>query len=131
MNVLPFPFERIQHKPPPGPLPVAWDGEKLRWDDWERQNGIILCGPAYKDATTTKCNRCGHDPGWSWRTYGYTLQKQRKRAPAWFMKLLLSRCDQCGHDQVYDVDAKVFWDLDPSDYGPCGSYADDDKPTLF
>lgn len=126
MNVLPFPFERIHLTPPPGPLPVAWDGEPVSWDEWIWQaSGIIHLTPP-------NCPKCSTSTWSHWWASGRTLQQHHKlREPAWIIRLQATRCATCGHDQVYDLDTHETWDLDETDYGPCGSYADDDKPTLF
>lgn len=110
----------LEHYPAAAsPLPVAWDGERVSWDEWA-EVATFICARTLKKALTA-CDRCQTDPKVSLVVHGHVGKAESL--------LTLLRCPNCGADTVVDWNDDV-WDLDESDYGPDGSW-DTAPPTLF
>lgn len=101
------------------PLPVAWDGKEVEWDEWA-EAATFTCARTLKKSRTA-CDRCQADPKMTLVLHGHVGEEE--------LLLTLLRCPNCGADTVVDWDNDV-WDLDESDYGPDGSW-DTAPPTLF
>lgn len=114
-------------------LPVSWDGAPVIWGPPVPVGSVFICPPP-KPLPCPGCKRF-HLRGADSRI-GYvseTLEPREvfnagtgrgRKYPMGAVrhpKLVLTRCLDCGHDQVYDLDAEELWDLDESDYGPEGS----------
>lgn len=125
------------------PLPVKWDGRPVTWGDWQENGRIFIC-----DRTKRKngllipaCSACGstrpslHSTGLrhplaSDTEAGEFLRTHRNGRPVYaqepmpaYRDLHAERCQDCGHDTVYDARTDESWDLDDTDYGPEGSVA--------
>lgn len=123
-------------------LPVAWDGEPIRWGEPMAYGAIFVCPPPRVPDACTSCGALAADgadlytgrlrgpdqePYWTRDSFGRAVKKPGWEV--WLPRLLLRRCLSCGHDQVSDLESGEVWDLDPSDYGETGSWAE--EPTLF
>lgn len=97
------------------PLPVAWDGQGVSWDEWA-EIATFICARTLKKSRTA-CECCEADPKVSLVIHGHVGAEK--------VLLTLLRCPNCGADTVVDWNNNA-WDLDESDYGPDGSW--DDKP---
>lgn len=113
-------------------LPPKWDGHVVVWDEWaeELPTSLVYHLPLRHFA----CEKCGSLT----RRSGSVGQvgvipevthAQIRRANAarkggkyGLRRLFASRCADCGHDQVYDMDADELFDLEPCDYGDGGSH---------
>lgn len=106
-------------------LPVAWDGAPLTWTPWEPEPVMFLCPPR-----PTPCPACTQlltrrrlvsrgttsvEVGTGRLLYAYRCQQPLFRSPG----------GPCNHDQVVDLHTGESWDLDPTDYGPTGSWPED------
>ena len=113
-------------------LPVAWDGEPLRWQapfplsDLGPEVGPHYCD-GHRAATTNvavflayveRAAPVSRPPSKS----GLRGKNQPRARTVLTRKLLLRRCLDCGHDLAYDVELDRLWDLVPSDYSDGGSW---------
>ncbi len=103
-------------------LPPAWDGVPVTWTDWELQPDTTM---RFHDvAGDGLCAKCG--------TLGRQLTcRGTTDVHPGVIRFVTNRCLHCGHDVVLDLHDDTFYDLEPTDYGPDGSWADDlIEPTL-
>lgn len=127
-------------------LPATWDGVPVEWTDW-RLDRTTLAYHAPLDELV--CGKCGtvdesmHAMGKRPPAEGEMVRSTQTRklksgrtyerevwVPAWpVYDLFAARCRHCGHDTVTDQRTGQAWDVDDSDYGPNGSWAD--EQTLF
>lgn len=101
------------------PLPVAWDGQGVSWDEWA-DIATFICVRHLKKPRPA-CSRCRTSPRVSLVIHGHVGTED--------LPLTLLRCPNCGADTVVDWNNNA-WDLDESDYGPDGSW-DYKPPPLF
>lgn len=98
------------------PLPVSWDGAEVAWREWANVGPVFMCDRSKRKHGLTigpECSACG--------AAGRALSAAG--VVDGLAVLVATRCLSCGHDQVYDRDADVLWDLGPEDYGLLGSVA--------
>ena len=98
------------------PLPSAWDGEQVWWNDWIDGATSLDFHLPLEDVA---CQGCGaiETPLRSVGRYANRLLHYRR--------LHATRCRSCGHDTVTEWNEDGLgptWDLDESDYGPDGSW---------
>lgn len=102
-------------------LPVSWDGAPVTWRGWEPAlAGVVFICPPPKVAP--HCSRCGSIEK-PIRNRGFVDDDGRQ-----VLQLLVDRCPDCSFDQVWDLEADVWWDLGPEDYGDEGSVPPAPKP---
>lgn len=88
-------------------LPPKWDGHAVTWEEaWEETPIPFICPPP-KDQRTCDC--------------GSTWPPLMKTGHTSISRLRVMRCADCHTDTIIDPEGK-WWDLDPDDYGPEGSY---------
>lgn len=118
------------------PLPVAWDGRRVRWDRWEDALPVNLCPPPKPDRCMCGSTRSPftargmRDPA-PGSTMTVTRPKRGRfgrmvpvprQIPAYpVYDLTAFRCPACGEVAVWDMESNEHWILDDSDYGPRGS----------
>lgn len=122
----------------PNELPVAWDGVPLTWGDLMPLYAMTHVEPyacnGHNGTSTAVDVYIGKVPGEPVEPYWIrdkTTGHARKR-PGWetrHARLVLYRCLDCGHDQVFDTDSDTYWDLDETDYADEGSF--EIKDTLW
>jgi hypothetical protein len=123
----------------PHDLPPLWDGRHVTWSPWRDVDPGSLAIHAPSDAFA--CTGCGWITETQMRSIGRlhpepgaTFTIDGTELPAWPVAVLaVRRCTGCGLDQVTDLDTGDVWDLDDTDYGDTGSWADDVpvQDTLF
>lgn len=99
------------------PLPVAWDGVPIEWLPWTAHLDVRICPPPKPHADP--CPSCRLDRP-RIHARGVRVGNEGIR-PLFLPPMYAYRCTHCGHDQIH-VDSET-WDLDPTDYGPDGSWA--------
>lgn len=134
LRLVPPPTDVAASRPvkQPHDLPPRWDGHAVVWEPWQLSDHGSL---RYHSALEVlACTACGSLNPLHWRSTGArallpaTSHDHIRSASAMgkggryaLRTLSATRCLDCGHDQVYDLDAAELWDLDPSDYGDDGS----------
>jgi hypothetical protein len=126
------------------PLPRAWDGRPVQWQEpWREAGRVFICDRSRRKngLIVPTCSACGsprpplHTMGLLYPIAGDVVEGEYVRRhrtgrplhaleeapPTW--ALHAQRCQDCGHDTVYDFRTGEVWDLDESDYGPDGSVA--------
>jgi hypothetical protein len=124
-------------------LPPKWDGRVIEWGAWAENGPIFIC-----DRTKRKgglyvptCAACGStrpklqsvglrhpapedtEPGEYLRTHRNGTPVYAQEPMPAYRELHAERCQDCGHDTVYDMRSNESWDLDDTDYGHEGSVA--------
>jgi hypothetical protein len=120
-------------------LPPRWDGRLIvEWTPWEpqlvtsmrfhRQSRDCCPGCGSPEPPVTARGMVAHDRNLTreqWEAFKENAQRlgalahKRKQVATW--RLRVFRCQDCRHDQVWDVETDTTWDLDHTDYGPDGS----------
>lgn len=121
-------------------LPPRWDGLLVvQWTPWEaRPDTVFICPPP---KTRPCCPACGSpEPNVSCRgmvALSSLVTRERwereeenrtrlgrlahKRKPLALWRLYAYRCQDCRHDQVWDMLTGEWWNLDHTDYSDEGS----------
>lgn len=104
-------------------LPAAWDGRDVQWGHWTRDTTAALHMPVAE----TACTDCGGLSGVRQCSGTYWAEQGAVIHAAGLRRLIASRCRDCGTDRVCEMvpgstAILAVWDLEPSDYGPDGSW---------
>jgi hypothetical protein len=109
-------------------LPRRWDGLVVVWQGWEEQR-MFLCPPPPREV----CRRCASVDSRPTNRGLVALRRDISRdvieahrkmdavARVARARLHAFRCTGCQHDEVWDFQTQLTWDLDFTDYGPDGS----------
>lgn len=127
-------------------LPPKWNGLAVRWGEWKKAPYVFICPSPDDLGACPKCGsialrevNVGEVAALPEITVEQIEQREARRAElpahargdlarlAW-RRLHVSRCGDCLHDVVVDMDTHETWDLDYTDYGDEGSVEPDPTP---
>lgn len=110
-------------------LPPRWDGHAVEWAGWEDRGPTTLV--FHLPVESHACPSCGSLAAQRGEraNVGRVLPREGTTAlHTGHRRLFATRCADCGHDQVYDLERDALYDLDDTDYGPEGSVEPEPEP---